>query len=141
MLPPTSGVSSRGLLGCEAVWSCGRKPTFRSPCFLQLQVFRVEVFWVVAQYSAVVGYRRFGGPCCLQLQVFQVEVFWVVKAYNVVGYQRFGGPCCLQLQVFRVEVFWTVKTYTVVLGYQSLNLHHREILISRLILRLSNVAV
>jgi len=30
-------------------------------------MFQVEVLWVVTPYSAVVGYRRFGGPCCLHL--------------------------------------------------------------------------
>jgi hypothetical protein len=29
---------------------------------------QVEFFWVVTQYSVVVGYQRFRGPCCLHLQ-------------------------------------------------------------------------
>jgi len=29
---------------------------------------RVEIFWVVAPCSVVVGYQRFGHPCCLHLQ-------------------------------------------------------------------------
>jgi hypothetical protein len=31
-------------------------------------MFQVEVFPVVTQCSAVVGYQRFGVPCCLYLQ-------------------------------------------------------------------------
>jgi hypothetical protein len=38
---------------------------FRCPYCLRLQVFQVEVLWVVTPCS-VVGYQRFGGPCCIR---------------------------------------------------------------------------
>jgi len=38
-------------------------------CVCQLvQIYQVEVLWVVMPCSVVVGYQRFGGPRCLHLQ-------------------------------------------------------------------------
>jgi hypothetical protein len=33
-----------------------------------VEPFQVEVFWVMAPCTVVVGYQRFGGPCCFLLQ-------------------------------------------------------------------------
>jgi hypothetical protein len=66
-------------------------------------MFQIEVFCAVTQYSIVVGYQHFGGPCCLHLH-------WVVTSCNdVVGYQRFGGPCCTHLH-------WVVTSCGVVVS-------------------------
>jgi hypothetical protein len=36
--------------------------------FVGINVFQVEVFWVVTPCNVVVEYQRFGGPCCPHLQ-------------------------------------------------------------------------
>jgi hypothetical protein len=41
------------------------------PCvvFENTQWLQAKVFWVVTQYSVVVGYQHFRGPCCLHLHL------------------------------------------------------------------------
>jgi hypothetical protein len=35
---------------------------------IRIEMFQVEVFWIVTMRSVIVGYQRFGGLCCLCLQ-------------------------------------------------------------------------